>query len=202
MTKIRWILVITIICLAVLVAGFRLTQPEPEIVEAAPVPPAVALVKTETLDVQATSIEEVEARRAQTVLEQMAVFADEQSGYHVSYPLDWEQLALSTSVALFQSPDGASKVKVEAVGPLPADGLAPFVDRSLGDDIVYSRQLLTVHGLPAERVVAYSVAAGSQVTTFYIDQGASVFVVTGNGDQKSIEMIARSFNAPQVVAQR
>ena len=202
MTKLRWILIITIICLAVLVAGYRLTQPEPETVAAAPVPPASSLVKTASLNLQATTAAEVVARGVSVVVEQMNNFEEAQSGYHISYPVGWDRLTLSTTMTLFQAPDGASKVQVEAVGPLPADGLAPFVDRSLGNDIVYSRQLLTVHGQAAERVVAYSDAVGGQKTTFYINAGDSVFVVTGTGEQMAIEMIARSFNAPQLVAQR
>jgi len=59
-----------------------------------------------------------------------------------------------------------------------------------------------VHGLPAERIVAYSDTVGGQITTFYIDNNGTIFTVTGVGEQKAIEMIARSFNAPQVVAQR
>ena len=200
--RIRWILVIAIICIAVLVAGYRLTQPEPETVAAAPVPPAPAQVKTESLSVQATTIEEVEARGVPVVAAQTALFESEQLGYHLSYPVGWQTLAPSSTVAVLKSPDEASIVKVEAVGPLPVDGLALFVERSLGDDIVISRQLLTVQGLPAERVVAFSDTAGGQVTTFYINYDGSVFVVTGVGDQRAIVMIARSFNAPQAVAQR
>lgn len=200
MTKIRWFFIISIILIALVVAGFRLTQPEPETVVAAPVPPPA--VKMESLNAQALTIEEVEARNAVAASQQKAIFKDASLGYHLSYPLHWEKERLSSTTALFQSPDGASQVKVEAAGPLPADGLAPFVDRSLGNEILYSRQLLTVHGLPAQRVVAYSRALGQQVTTFYIERDGNVFVVTGTGHQKSIEMIARSFNAPQVVAQR
>jgi hypothetical protein len=105
-------------------------------------------------------------------------------------------------MTVIQSPDGASSVKVEAVGPLPADGLAAFVDRSLGDEVLFSRQLLTVHGQPAERVVAYSDTANGQVTTFYINANGSVFVITGVGQQKDIELIARSFNGPLELALR
>jgi hypothetical protein len=130
------------------------------------------------------------------------IFKAEQLGYHISHPKDWKELVLSAAMVLFQSPDGASQVKVEAVGSLPSDGLTPFVDRSLGNDIVYSRQLLTIHGQSAERVVAYSDGMESQKTTFYVNSDHSVFVITGTGEQKAIEMIARSFNAPQLVAQR
>jgi hypothetical protein len=200
MTKIRWLFIISIILIALVIAGFRLTQPEPETVVAAPVPPPA--VKTESLSVQALTSEEVEIRSVAVVNEQKAIFKDATLGYHLSYPLHWEKETLSSTTVLFQSPDGTSQVRVEAVGPLPADGLAPFVDRSLGDEIIYSRQLLTVHGLPAERVVAYSEPLGQQVTTFYIELDGNIFLVTGTGYQKSIEMIARSFNAPQVIAQR
>jgi len=201
MTKVRWLLVIAVICVAVLVVGYRLTQPEPETVAAAPVPPVSVQTKTESLNAQATTIEEVEARSVLAVVEPMALFEAEQ-GYHVSYPVDWKTLTPSTTMSVLKSPDGVSVVKVEAVGPVPADGLAPFVDRSLGSEMVLSRQLLTVHGLPAERIVAYSDTVGGQITTFYIDNNGTIFTVTGVGEQKAIEMIARSFNAPQVVAQR
>ena len=201
MTKVRWLLVIAVICVVVLVVGYRLTQPEPETVAAAPVPPVPAQTKTESLSAQATTIEEVEARSVLAVVEPMTLLEAEQE-YHVNYPVDWETLTPSTTMTVLKSPDGESIVKVEAVGPVPADGLAPFVDRSLGSEMVFSRQLLTVHGLPAERIVAYSDTVGGQITTFYIDNNGTIFTVTGVGEQKAIEMIARSFNAPQVVAQR
>ncbi len=202
MTKIRWLLVMTIICLAVLVGGYRLTHPEPEMVAAAPVRPASVQVKTESIAAQAMTIEAVEARGLARPVEPVALFASSELGLHLSYPADWQVLIPSTTLAVFKSPDGASLVKVEAVGSRPADGLASFVDRSLGRDLVLSRQILTVHGLPAERVVAYSPLAGGQVTTFYIDDNGSIFVVTGIGEQRSIELIARSFNGPLAVAQR
>jgi len=202
MTKLRWTFIIVIICLAITIVGFRLAHLDPQIVEAAPVLPAANLVKTESIADQVTTLAEVNVRGVEPIVEPMAVFTDGELGFHLNYPAGWEQLSLSSSVTLFQSPGGANQVKVEAAGPLSADGLSPFVDRSLGNDIVFSRQLLTVHGLPAERVVVFSEALGNQVTIFYINQGASIFVVTGTGDQKSIEVIARSFNAPQLVAQR
>ena len=202
MTKIRWLLIITIICIAVLIAGFRLTQPEPEMVAAAPVPPPSIPVKTESILAQATTIEAVEARGLARPVEPVALFESSELGFHLSYPVAWQTLIPSTTLAVFKSPDGASLVKVEAVGPRPADGLASFVDRSLGHDVVLSRQLLTIHGQPAQRVVAYSELAGGQVTTFYIDVNGSIFVVTGVGEQKSIELIARSFNGPLAVAQK
>ena len=201
MTKIRWILVIAVICVAVLVAGFRLTQPDPEIAVAAPVPPMLVQLKTESIATQVMTIEAVEARGLVRLVEPVTVFEAAQLGFHLSYPAAWEVLTPSTAMAVFKSPDGRSLVKVEAVGPLPADGLARFVDRSLGNEVVLSRQLLTVQGLPAERVVTYVDTIGGQVTHFYIDYDQTVFAVTGVGEQRSIELIARSFNAPQAVAQ-
>jgi len=202
MIKIRWILLIAIICVAFLVAGYRLTQPEPETAAAAPVPPASVQVKTETLSIQATTVEEVEARGVPTTAMEMALFELEELGYHLNRPVGWQTSISSSTMTIIKSPDGASLVKVEAVGPLPADGLAAFVDRSISEHIVFSRQLLTVHGLPAERVVAYSDTVDGQVTTFFIDDNGSVFVITGVGQQKGIELIARSFNAPLEVALR
>ncbi len=200
MTKIRWIFVTCIVLVAVVVAGYRLSQPEPETVAAAPVPPSAA--KMESISAQMTTVEEVEVQSLSAAVDQMALFKEDTLGYHLSYPRGWEKQTLSSTTTLFQAPDGASQVKVEAVGPLPADGLAAFVDRSVTGDMVYSRQLLTVHGLPAQRVVAYSETVEDQVTTFYLELDGNVFVVVGTGQQRPIEMIARSFNAPQLVAQR
>jgi len=198
MNKARWVLVFIIICISMAVAGFRLTQPEPQLVSAAPVPPAAALNKTESLEGQTLATDEA-AVQGET---DRVVFVDEKLGYHISYPLDWVKVSVSTTVTLFQSPTGDSQVKVEAVGPLSKDGLGPFVDRSIGNDIVFSRQQLSIHGLPAERVVAFSEVENSPVTTFYLNQQNTVFVIRGAGQQQSIELIARSFNAPQVVAWR
>ncbi len=179
-------------------AGYRLVQSEMEAVAAVPDP---APVKA-PLSVQATTIQEIEASEVQAVVDQAVIFEDDTFGYHISYPLDWDKVQLSANVVSFQAPDGVTQVKVEVVGPLPSDGLGPFVDRSLGNDQVLSRQLLTVHGFSAERVITLSNINGDQITTFYIDTGDSAFVVSGVGEQKAIEMIARSFNVPQFVAQR
>lgn len=193
----RWIIVITIICATVLVAGYRLVQPEVAEVSAAPV--AVAS-KNISLNMQATTVDEVEARRAQSIVQPAVMFEDDDYGYHVSYPAGWEMLELSSDVVIFQSVDGVTRVKVEAVGPIAVDGLAPFVDRSLYQDNVLSRQSLTIHGFAAERVIAFADSPGGQKTTFFIDADDTAFVITGMGQQPLIEHIARSFNAPQVVA--
>jgi hypothetical protein len=103
-------------------------------------------------------------------------------------------------VVIFRAVDGVTRVKVEAVGPIAGDGLAPFVDRSLHNDDVLSRQSLTIHGFNAERVVAFANSPGGQKTTFFIDADDTAYVITGLGQQSLIENIARSFNAPQVVA--
>jgi hypothetical protein len=145
MTKIRWLLVMTIICLAVLVVGYRLTHSEPETVAAAPVRPVSVQVKAESIAAQAMTIEAVEARGLVRPVEPVALFASSELGFHLSYPADWQVLTPSTTLAVFKSPDGANLVKVEAVGPRPVDGLAAFVERSLGQDLVLSRQILTVH---------------------------------------------------------
>ena len=203
--NIRWIrgvIVVAIICTAILAAGYRLTQSEPNPVAAAPALTDSAPIKEVSLDAQATTLEEVQARDTQVVVEPMVTFEDEQFGYHINYPINWETSRLSANVVLFQSVDGVTKVKVEAAGPMPADGLVPFVERSLYNETVVSRQSLTVHGYSAERVVAFADNPGGQKTTFFIEADASAYVITGMGQQSAIEQIARSFNAPQVVAQR
>lgn len=198
MKTIRSILVIGIICGAVLVAGYRLSHSELDAAAAVPNPVAVKA----SLNVQATTIEEVEARGVQPVVDQTATFEDAALGYRINYPQGWDKVEFSDTAISFQSPDGLTQVKLEAAGPLSEDGLARFVDRSLGSDVVVSRQSLTVHGVSAERVITFSDALGGQVTRFYLDAGDSTFVITGFGEQRAIEMLARSFTMPQLVAQR
>lgn len=195
--KIHLIVVIAIICGALLIGGYRLSQSE-EIAEAAPV---LTLVKAPVSN-QATTLEEVEARAVQPAVGETVIFDNEVFGYHLSYPVVWKKQELSGNVVVFESPDHTTQVKVEAVGPLPADGLIAFVDRSLGSDILISRQSLTIHSFSAERVIAFSDSVGSQIISFYVDAGDSAYVISGIGEQKAIETIARSFNAPELVVQR
>ncbi len=194
--QIRWMLIVTIVCTVVLAAGYSLTQVEPEVVSAA------APVVDKVIGAQATSIEEVQARSIQPLSNQKAVFVDESFGYHISYPTTWLKTELSSNVVVFQSNDGATRVKVEVASALPADGLAGFVDRSLGKNVLLTRQSLTVHGLSAERVLLYSHEAHAQVTNFYVTADNMVYIISGVGRQKLIESVARSFNAPQLVAQQ
>lgn len=196
--QIRWMLIITIICAAIIAAGYRLTQVEPEIAAAA----APVSVVERAISAQATTIEEVRARNVRPLTGQNATFTDQLFGYRISYPADWYKTELSSNVIVFQSTDGATRVKVEVAGPLPGDGLAAFVDRSVADDIVFTRQGLTIHGLPAERVLVYVEGTGSQVTNFYISADGMIYVISGFGEQPLVESVARSFNAPQVVALR
>ena len=195
--KIHSIVIIAIICGALLIGGYRLSQSE-EIAEAAPV---LTLVKAPVSN-QATTLEEVEARAVQPAVEETVIFNTEVFDYRLSYPVVWEKQELSGNVVVFESPDHTTQVKVEAVGPLPADGLTAFVDRSLGSDILISRQSLTIHGFSTERVMAFSDSIGGQITSFFVDAGDSAYVISGMGEQKAIEKIARSFNAPDLVVQR
>jgi hypothetical protein len=195
--KIQSIAVIVILLGVVLFGGYYLSQSE-EIVEAALV---TAPVKA-PLNVQATTIEEVEAQAILPLTDQTVAYDNEVFNYFLNYPVNWTKEQPSANVVIFQAPDHTTEVRVEAVGPLPADGLTAFVDRSLGQDILISRQLLTLHDLPAERVIAFSDQVGRQVTSFYVDAGKSAYVISGVGEQKAIEQIARSFNASELVAQR
>ena len=104
--NIRWIrgvIVVAIICAAILAAGYRLTQSEPNPVAAAPALTDSVPLKKVSLDAQATTLEEVQARDTQAVVEPMATFEDEHFGYHLSYPASWETDRLSANVVLFQS---------------------------------------------------------------------------------------------------
>lgn len=195
--KIRSIIVLVILLGVVLGSGYYLSQSE-KVVEAAPV---VAPVKA-PLSVQATSIEEINMSTVLPLADQSAIYNNKIFNYQVNYPLDWTKEQPSANVVVFQSPDHTTQIKVEAVGPLPADGLSAFVERSLGSDVLISRQLLTLHGNSAERVIVFSDRAGGQVTSFYVDAGTSAYVISGVGEQAPIEMLARSFSSPQLVAQQ
>ncbi|NJN93994.1 MAG: hypothetical protein HC875_07800 [Anaerolineales bacterium] len=195
--KISSIIAIVILLGVVVTGGYYLSQSE-KVVEAAP---GLAPVKA-PISAQATTIEAVKAPNVLPLMNQNLIYQNDVFNYHLSYPADWTQTQPSANVAIFQALDHTTEVSVEAVGPLPADGLTAFVDRSLGRDVLISRQLLTLHGSPAERVIVFSDRVESQVTSFYIDAGKSAFVISGVGEQAAIEMIARSFNAPQLVAQR
>ncbi len=189
------VIALIIISGAVLVAGFRLSQSDSEVAVAALVSaPVKASISEQAMDPPAIAV--------QPIVDQVTVFDNDVFNYHLSYPADWNRQQPSANVVIFQSPNQTTEVKVEAVGPLPADGLTAFVNRSLGQDIVISRQSLTIHNLPAERVLAFSDRIDGQVTTFYLDAGKSAYVITGVGEQKAIEQIVRSFNAPEWVAQQ
>jgi hypothetical protein len=195
--KLRLTLLITLIGGALLGAGYRLSQTELEVTAAAP---KLAIIHKAPISSQATTIEEVIARQGLPNTEPVQVFEDALFGYSLSYPIEWTKIPLSSHAVAFQSPDGATRVKVEVASVLPADGLAAFVDRSLGPDILLSRQQLTIHGFSAERVLVFSDTAGDQVTYFYLNADNRVYIVTGFGEQKAIEAIARSFNASQLLA--
>ena len=195
--KIQSITAIVILLGVILAGGYYLSQSE-KVVEAAPITaPAKA-----PLSVQATTVEEIEARGILPLTDQTEAYNNEVFNYHLNYPLNWAKQQPSANVVIFESPDNTTQVRIEAVGPLPADGLSAFVDRSLGRDILISRQLLTLHNFPAERVIVFSDQTGGQITSFYVDAGTSAYVISGTGEQAAIEMIARSFDAPELVAQR
>jgi hypothetical protein len=195
MKRFRLFLVLAIALISIGVAGVRLSQPEPEMAAAAPVNPAP--VKTESIAVQRFSVDLPPAAVRPTTL-----FTAVQGNYHLSYPNGWKYTILSGAAVQFYSPTEATTVTVELAGPVPIDGLAAYVTRSLGPDTVYSRQLLTVHGLPAERVITVAAESKTTVTTFYIAHTDVVVKITGFGQQHAIEMMARSFNAPLLLAQK
>ncbi len=193
---IRTLFTLTLIGGIVVVAAlFVWNRPQPEMVAEAAVPaPVRASVST-----QATQVDQVIAPLADA---QEVLYDNQTFGYRLTYPAEWQKQQPSANVVIFQAPGGATQVKIEAVGPLPPDGLTPFVNRSLGPDILISRLTLTINGLPAERVVAFSDAVDGQVTSFYVDGGRCAYVISGVGEQKVIEQIARSFQATELVAQR
>lgn len=172
--KTRLFLVSLIICITILTGGYYLDRSEMEVSAAAP-------LDKPTLNMQTT-----EAETTGSLADQTAIFTDENFDYELRYPLGWYEAQLQPNKAAFLSPDGQTHVTVEAVGPL-AEPLAALVDRHIGDEPVFSHQMLTINGLAARRVVT------DQATTFYVDADSSAYVISGSGEQQAIEMIARTF---------
>lgn len=192
--RMRFVLMFVVLGIMIGAVGYHLARANLQTVAAEP-----AGVKA-PLSAQATTVEEVEARTQAAPVSSPELFTDDTFNYHLVYPLGWEVDRPAPNRVFFRAPDGTAEVLVEAVGPLAADGLAGFVNRSLDNYIVLSRQALAVHGLPAERILAYSDQASGQVTLFFIDAGRSAYVLTGTGQQQALEVIARSFNSPQPLA--
>jgi hypothetical protein len=195
---IRWMFIATLTLATILAGSYSLAQVKPEQVIAGPAAPVIA---KPSISVQATSVEEVEARPLKPLLGQEILINDQILGYSVSYPADWHKMTLSSSVVWFQSVDTETHVKIEVAGALPTDGLSRFIDRSLGQDILLTRQSLTIHGHPAERLQLFSDEVGGQLTRFYIQADEMIYLIAGSGEQKLIERVARSFSAPQPIAQ-
>ncbi len=196
--KIRTMITLGLLAILVLGAGYALTRTDLEANAAVP----AGAPERAPLSVQATSLEEVQARQEPALVNQTAVFDHQIFDYNLVYPLGWDMVEVTGSRLMFRSPDKTTEVTIEAIGPLPAGDLTAFVNNSLADDIIISRQSLTVHGMPAERVLAHSDKVGGRVTYFFIDGGEMAYLVSGTGEQKPVEMIARSFNSPQPIAQR
>ncbi len=194
-TQLRWMLTIVLVCVTILVAGYTLTQVDSPAEAAAP-------AVSRSIMAQATTVEEVQARAVQPLAGQQITVVDNLFGFDIRYPAHWVKQELSSKIVILQAADESTQLKIEAAGLLPADGLTGFVNRSLGSDIVLTRQQLTIHGLPTERILLFSNGSGGQVTKFFINANSDVYVISGAGQQKSIEAVARSFNAPQEIALR
>ncbi len=195
---IRFLLVGSIIGSAIIVAGYRLGQPEPETVVAEAPKVRTAPLVERSISQQALNV--VESTDVDNGTE-MTSFVNGQFGYQIHYFENWQQNEVAPNQVALASPDGKSVLTVEAVGPL-TDGLSAWVDRSLGEDMILTRQLLTVQGLEAERLIVLSEATGEQQTKFFIASEDSAFLLVGTGEQKSIELIARSFQNSEFLALR
>ena len=193
MKKIRWILVTFVIYSAMLVTGYSLTQLEPDMVIAEADPPSVIIDRA--ISAQATTVEEVQARKIRSQGQLEAVFVNHVQGYQISYPASWNITVLSPGAVLFQAADGPTRVTLEMAGSLPPDGLTEFVNRSLSNNEFTNRQSLTINGFSAERILTNAGEAGKQVTHFYINLNSTVYAITGVGEQALIEQVARSFNS-------
>ena len=187
MIQIRWILTITIICSAILLAGYRLVQAEPEMVTAA----APTTMANRDISAQSTSVDNIQILATD---EQTRYFEHNVFGYVLNYPADWDITISSENTVVFQSPDKNTRVDVTMAGVVPADGLNGFVNQELAQGNPSSRYSLTINGFAAEHVLLEPVGAESRLVNVYIEFDNTIIVISGTGHQKLIENIARSFN--------
>jgi hypothetical protein len=187
MIQIRWILTITIICSAILLAGYRLLQAEPEMVTAA----VSTTTANRDISTQSTSIDDIQILATD---EQAQLFEHNVFGYALSYSADWDITISSENTVVFQSPDKNTRVDVTMAGVVPADGLVGFVDQELAQGNSSSRYSLTINGFAAEHVLFESVETESQLINVYIEFNNTIIVISGTGERALIENIARSFN--------
>jgi hypothetical protein len=163
-----------------------------EVVSAAG-PAPVVIVEKPSLDIQATSLTEVEDREIKPLNQPFYVYENLLFAYQISYPFHWQIVETAPNVVTFEADDKTAQVSVTSVGPL-GDGLELFVLRSLEDDVVIARQSLVINNFPAERVITYSNETGDQQIRFFINTGKSAYIIAGTGNRMTIEMMAQSLN--------
>lgn len=190
--KTRLILTILNICLAIPIVSYLIHSPEMEVVSAAG-PAPVVIVEKPSLDIQATSLTEVEDREIKPLNQPFYVYENLLFAYQISYPFHWQIVETAPNVVTFEADDKTAQVSVTSVGPL-GDGLELFVLRSLEDDVVIARQSLVINNFPAERVITYSNETGDQQIRFFINTGKSAYIIAGTGNRMTIEMMAQSLN--------
>ena len=190
--RIRLILTILNLCLALPMVSYLLNISGVETVSAAE--PVHMFVAKPTLKIQATSVEEVEARTIKPIALPLATFNNTLFDYRIDYPTHWHQVEVAPNVTIFKNSTNSAQVMITALGRLPQNELEPMVLQSLGDNIIIARQSLTINGFPAERIISHSTATSEQQVQFFINSYGLLYVITGTGDRLTLEGMAHSFD--------
>ena len=165
---------------------FNLPDMETMVSAAAPV---VVVSHKPSLDIQALTSAEVEAREFKPLGQPLTTYVNE--AYQLNYPTEWQVVTLSAQQVKFQSPDGRAQVIVQAMTPLANDNLAAFVSRLTAHQVGVTRQALQINGFSAERVLTPS-ANQEPTVRFFINIADSVYLISGTADRMTLETIAQS----------
>jgi len=190
--RIRLILTIITVCIAIPVVNQLLHTDDINIVSAAT--PVDRFVERPSLTNQATSIVEVEKRQLKPLGDALTSFQDEIFGYQVNYPATWQVEQIAPNEVVFKSLADQAQVTVVAVGLLTNNDLASYVSNYTANETIITRQLLTINGFSAERVILYSDISGEQQTKFFLNTETSAYVIIGTGNRTITELIAQSLN--------
>jgi len=188
----RLILTILNLCLAIPIVSYLLNASGVETVSAAE--PAHVFVVKPALEIQATSVEEVESRTIKSISQPMATFNNTLFDYRIDYPTHWHQFEVAPNVTIFKTSTNSAQVMITALGRLPQNELESMILQSLGENIIIARQSLIISGFPAERIISHSIATNEQQVQFFINSYGSLYVISGTGDRLTVEGMAHSFD--------
>lgn len=187
--KTRLILTILTITLAIPLVSYLTDISQMEtIAVAAPAP----VIDKPSLDSQATTLAEVQARQIEPLGDPVTAFQNDLFHYQVGYPVAWQAVPVAPNVVTFKSPAGTAQVMVTALGFQPLTDMPTFIQQTIADELLIAHQTLMIDNLPAHRVITYSDDVAGQLVHFFVETDQTTFLITGHGDRLTTELIAQS----------